>query len=242
MRREAVCDDVRIYSGDIGVPKGWFCVFVNKASDALAVELGKQHADTLEAQAFLTRSLVSIMHNAVENFVGHLLFYVPDRQVGEVVAFAESSALVLPRLQEASAEAYAARSRRQIGGLKFKVLDHSAVLTQFPAGPAALVVTLQRQRCTTSMFWEAEIVIFPPYEGLREGLRILVYSSHLDLVEDLGRWCQTMAHHAEADVGYADGTILATFGADPQESATKSDGAEVQQDPPGPSASSPTPG
>ncbi len=225
MRREVVRDEVRIYSASIGVPKGWFCVYVEEASDALAVELGKQHADTPEAQAFLTRSLVSIMHNAVESLVGHLLFYVPDRQVGEVVAFAEGSNLVLPRLREASAEAYAARSRRQIGGLKFKVLDHSAVLAQFPAGPAAFVVTLQRQRYTTSTFWEAEIVIFPPYEGLREGLRILVYSSHLDLVEDLGRWCQTMAHYSSADVGYADGTILATFGPDPQQNAVEADSA-----------------
>ncbi len=150
---------------------------------------------------------------------------MPDREVGEVVAFAEGSTLALPRLREASAEAYAARSPRQIGGPKFKVLDHSAVLAQFPAGPAAFVVTLQRQRYTTSTFWEAEIVIFPPYEGLREGVQIQAYCSHLDLVEDLGRWCQAIAHNAVANVGYADGTILATFGAAPQQRAVEADSA-----------------
>lgn len=215
MTRAPARDDLRIYSVDLGVPKGWFSIVVADATDALVVELAQRHADAPEAQAFLTKSLVSLIHDAVENYVGHLLFYVPDRQVGEVVAFAQGSTLVLPRARDATAEAYAARSPQRIGGRKFKVLDHSAVLVQCPAGPAAFVVTLQRQRYTTSTFWEAEIVIFPEYEGLREGVRVLVYSSHLDLVEDLGRWCRTIANGVEADVGYADGTVLATFESEP---------------------------
>lgn len=217
MTRAPARDEVRMLGVAFGVPKGWFSFSVVDPPEGLAAELGREHADTPEARAFLTRSLTVLVRDAVKSCVGELLCYVPDRQVGEVVAFAQGSVLLLPRPQDATAQAYAARSPRQIGGRKFKVLDHWADVIRCPAGPASFVVTWQRQRYTASTFWELEIVIFPEYEGLRRGVRVVAYSSHPDLGERLGRWCRTIAEHVEADVGYADGTVLATFGADPVE-------------------------
>ena len=214
MSRRPARGKTRILTAGYRVPDGWFSFLVADASDALAVELGRCHADTPAGQAFLTNSLVSLIRNAVEDCVGRLFIYVPDRRTGEVVAFARGSTLVIPRGQDATAEAYAARSPRKIGGANFKVLGHSASVVQCPAGPAACVFTLQRRRYTTSTLLEADFVIFPPYEGLREGVRIRMYSTHLELEEDMGRWCRTIAEGVDTDVGYADGTILATFGDD----------------------------
>lgn len=206
-------DNLRIISYWCGREEGWLSLGEG-ASDSEAAALAEDHADTPEARAFLAKSLVSINRDAAGT-VGQWFAYVPDRNTGEVVVFGQSAAILLPSVQEATAEAYAARSPQTVGGRKFKVLDHSAIVVQCPAGPAACVATLQRQRYTTSIFQVVEIVVFPEYEGLREGVQTILYSSHLDLMEDVGTWCREMANSSGADVGYADGTVLASFGIPP---------------------------
>ncbi|UZN02691.1 hypothetical protein [Cellulomonas sp. S1-8] len=144
-------------------------------------------AESDESRALLRRSVAAVNDTAVRKggAVGTAAVWVPDRGTGEVRGVLMEMLQGFDDPGESNPEGFVARNwRRDYGGWRVKITEHSAEIFECPAGRGVVETIVGRLRGERTIQAYSSFFVFPA-DGTPESVQLAFNTVHLDQLVEL---------------------------------------------------------